>query len=622
MNLSSVNQALEFGSRHGRGLFTEATDPRVWKAMKTSPFYGPMINEARMKAEQLLNEPLEALPFSKYRIFDETGSRKEYELAYFRRRLHLNTFAIMAMADDDPKYLQALEDTIWTLCDDYTWCLPAHLYGNSLKPIEQLNLDHVGQDKISAHFREHRHMVDLFAAETGFALAEIVHLLGDRLADLIVYRARKEIKERVLDSFTDLNHMFHWETVTHNWAAVCAGSIGAAAMYIIEDNRVLAPLIHRLLDIVESYLSGFGMDGACTEGLGYWGYGFGFFTYFAALLEQRTAGRIDLFASPKVQQIALFQQKCFLNENYVVSFSDSSLQSSPNLGLTHFLKTKFSELSVPDARYRAPYASDHCFRWASTVRSFIWAKPEYGSMPQQDEAYYLEDAQWMISRKVTPDGAVSIAAKGGHNQEPHNHNDVGNFIYHINGETLLTDTGAGEYTKQYFRDQRYTFICNRSMGHSVPIVEGCEQKAGAEYRAEILSRTLNGDTDELVMNIAAAYPNDNLQTLERSFRFQKAGKPILELQDTYRFHTPPSSITERFVSFHKPYLVEPGVVRVQGKNHFVDIAFHAEKLEFGWQRVDFVNHYSVVIDLYLIDFTFVSPSSEETVVFWFEGSAL
>ena len=62
---------------------------------------------------------------------------------------------------------------------------------------------------------------------------------------------------------------------------------------------------------MDYYLQGFGPDGACLEGLGYWNYGFGYFVYYADLLRKRTRGEMDWFRAEKVGRIALFQQRAF-----------------------------------------------------------------------------------------------------------------------------------------------------------------------------------------------------------------------------------------------------------------------------------------------------------------------
>ncbi|MFR6332585.1 MAG: hypothetical protein ACLUOI_29915 [Eisenbergiella sp.] len=81
-----------------------------------------------------------------------------------------------------------------------------------------------------------------------------------------------------------------------------------------------------------------------------------------------------------------------------------------------------------------------------------------------------------------------MAAKGGNNGESHNHNDV-KLPASGGDEMLLTDLGAGEYTRDYFSEKRYEILCNHSFGHSVPVIDGKGQKEGTEYACSHLKRT-------------------------------------------------------------------------------------------------------------------------------------
>ena len=49
-----------------------------------------------------------------------------------------------------------------------------------------------------------------------------------------------------------------------------------------------------------------------------------------------------------------------------------------------------------------------------------------------------------------------VAAKGGFNNESHNHNDVGTFSLYVNTIPVIIDAGVGTYTKQTFGKDRYT----------------------------------------------------------------------------------------------------------------------------------------------------------------------
>lgn len=620
MNRVDVKEALEYGSKKTGGtaaLFAEGRNLKKWEEIRTSPYYKDILSEILESGKKFFKSPIRVLPFSLYKIFEQSGSRKEYEKEYFERRGRLNTFAVLSLVYGKKEYIDALEDILWAICDEYTWSLPAHLGGNSLSVIEDVNVRAKIDGKVKPSVREHEQTVDLFSAETGFALAEILSLVEEKLSPLVVYRVRNEIRKRILEPYCEMNTPFWWESCTNNWAAVCAGSVGVAAMYLIEDDAVLAPIITRLMGTMECFQSGYEADGACTEGLGYWNYGFGFFTAFASLLRQRTGSRIDLFNSEKVWQIALFQQKCFLSENKIISFSDGSVDTTYRKGLTHYLKSLYEEVEIPDEKYAAGFHADHCYRWSHTIRDLVWSNSSYPSGSFGEATYYLEDSQWFIARKVLGDHVICFAAKGGHNNEPHNHNDVGNFLFHVDGETLLTDTGAGEYTKQYFGQERYTYFCNSSKGHSVPIIEGRYQAVGAEYRAKILGVKTSKECDVLTMDIAKAYDSENLKSLVRSFAFDKTGDTLLRITDTFSFASAPSSVTERFISFHKPEITGKGKVSLQGKRSGVDILFDEALLECRIGQEVFMNHRAVPVDIYTIDLVFrqTAPSISAEIVF-------
>ena len=75
--------------------------------------------------------------------------------------------------------------------------------------------------------------IDLFASETGFYLAEILHLLGGRLDQRVVTRCRTEIRRRILDSFLSDYHAYWWERGANNWGAVCACSVGISSICLL-----------------------------------------------------------------------------------------------------------------------------------------------------------------------------------------------------------------------------------------------------------------------------------------------------------------------------------------------------------------------------------------------------
>ncbi len=546
-----------------------------------------LIEEIRAEGDRMLQESDPDLPFSLFRLYRDTGERLAYERAYFERRKRLAAFALLALLEPgDERYKQALHNTIWSVCNEFTWCLPAH-------------------------FDEQKQQteIDLFAAETGFALSEALLLAGEELPCLLKSRIRTEVEKRIFQPFL-MEGPYGWERAEHNWSAVCAGSIGAAALHLMDDEERLAAILDKVLPAMDCFLAGYGDDGVCAEGYLYWQYGFGYFVYFAQLLKASTSGKLDLFRSDKVKAIALFQQKCFTDGNTVVNFSDSLPESGIFLGLSACLQQEYAEFTMPAERLRAPYEADHCGRWAPALRNLIWSAPPSGGQEDgwPEEAYYLPDAKWLLSRaRAQGGGSFSFAAKGGHNDEPHNHNDLGHFVLHADGEAYLADLGSGMYTADYFGEGRYSYWCNGSHGHSVPVIGDEHQLAGKAFSATVLEAMTGEAEDRLTLELSGAYRRGLMSGLKRQLHWKKKALPCLTLTDAFSWSAEGDmegrSVVERFITLLEPTVTTEGRVSLQGERWELMISYDSSL----WQpivagRVD-TDHFGRERRWFTLDFT-------------------
>ncbi|WP_438491473.1 hypothetical protein [Paenibacillus sp. IHBB 3054] len=577
-----------------------------------SPALQPMLAEIRAEGEALLATAIPELSYTLFRIYFERGTRMEYETAYFNRRNRLRTFGLLAWLEpDNLVFRDALCDTLWAVCDEYTWCVPAHLAG------EAENDPALPEGSIAAGKEVPAATIDLFSAETAFALAELLHLHGDNLPQLVRKRVISEVLHRVLIPFTERS--FFWEESKHNWAAVCAGSVGAAALYILDNAEDTAVVLARVLPAMDSFLSGYPADGACTEGYGYWQYGFGFYVYFADLLKTRTGGALDLLAEPKIRQIAMFQQKAFLDDCHTVSFSDTRTVAGVFMGLSHYLHARFEEVDIPSRSYEAAYMEDHCYRWASSLRNLIWQHGETEGQPWRPASYYLPEAQWLISRHESQGRRFVFAAKGGHNDEPHNHNDVGNFILFAEGTTLLADMGSGQYTSGYFGPERYNILCNASFGHSVPIINGMAQSPGGQHRAADVQMESGELTETFSLDLAQVYEDNSLLRLKRRFTWTKTSQPVLMLEDSYQFASPPESVTERFITPLKPRIEEDAVI-LSSDQAALRIVFDNKLLAPEIQVLQHKAHRGRLATFYALDFAVIRTEQNMKLSLRFELS--
>ena len=477
-----------------------------------------LLEPVRIAAEQYLETPMESLPFTLFRGFWETGDRTPYEACYIAHRRRMNVFTAMALHEEDEIWISSLEDCLWAVCDEFTWALPAHIY-----------------DREEAAPSVIETTVDLFAAETAFALSEIYALLKDRLSPLVRERVCLEIRRRVVGPYMEQN--LTW--AKNNWSAVCAGSVGSA-MLLLGMEEEFERCKERLLTSMQLFLDSYLDDGCCLEGVLYWGYGFGYFCFFADLLRTYSHGAINLFANEKVRKIAAFRQKAYLNGDLILPFADAPHNLHYHIGINHFLAREYDEVTAPDIAYEAVLDDDIRYRFADFLRDFYWydetlmAKEE----PKESVAFW-EESQWYVHKA----GECAFACKGGTNDEPHNHNDVGSFILLDGRQFILDDFGWNEYYDGYFKEQRYDFLCTSSRGHSVPVINGQYQRAGAKYSATLLSHSETGCKFEF----AAAYGAPGLKSLTREF---SVGKDVITVTDTVCGEK--IQVTERFITRIKP----------------------------------------------------------------------
>ena len=185
------------------------------------------------------NKQIEAFKYSEFAMFGINGNRSVYQESYFNRRKMLNCSALLSLIyPEEEKYFVFLEDLIFATCNEYTWALPAH------QP-----------DLLTKSNKCH---LDLFACETGFTLAQIYTMLGNRLSPLIKNMIETEIEYRIISPYLenkDDNKKLWWISCEMNWAAVCAGSIGCTVMLMRPD--LFNNLCSSINKTIQCYLNGF-----------------------------------------------------------------------------------------------------------------------------------------------------------------------------------------------------------------------------------------------------------------------------------------------------------------------------------------------------------------------------
>ena len=536
-----------------------------------------------------LSAPIPDLPASLYHEFRETGRREGYEDAQRARRNMLYRLTLAEWFDGQGRFLAKLEDIAWARLEETNWAWPAHAR----------TLD-----------RPDHPTLDLAAAMTALDMAEMDYLLGERLSPNLRLRLRAEVERRAIGAFLDRDD--HWwlhttpQKQVNNWTAVCVAGVVGAALYLEADRERLARIVTRGLHSLADYLETFDREGGSSEGPDYWTYGFGNYVVLAHLLHARTNGAIDLLEGDFIRSIAQFPVRTMLAPGVWTSFSDSDSNPVFHPGLLTHLG---GHLGLPDLiglGMTNDYAVDTFNQFCWPLRQYAWPLPERAAPAQLGLHDWYDEMGWMISRLDPSDPAsLRLAAKGGHNDEMHNQNDVGSFMVVSGGKVVLTDPGRGRYSKAYFGPERYQNLFASSRGHSVPMVNRCEQAAGRDHAAKVLVHEPGPDADRLELDMAAAYPAEaGLASLKRSLTLDRktpGGRVLIE--DDFAF-AGGDGLFQSVLVTSLPASAGNGIIDIGEGQAGLRVRYDASALDVAFDRHEGAEkQYQPAVDLTRVVFT-------------------
>jgi hypothetical protein len=502
-----------FGEQPSVPLLPPLNDRR-WRAAFAIPAVASILADVLERARVEAPEPLPVLTDEAYRDFAATGVRLRFEFVYFERRRRLARAAIALLAQpQDPVWRHSFLAKLDDIFAEESWALPAHVKNDT------------GRDALC---------IDLFAAETANLMGECLNVFGSIIPDELTHRIRERLRRDFFENYRDHAEDLWWAKGHNNWNAVCHQGVVGAALAVEESPDLLADLCLHMAKGLPEFLSGYGPDGGCSEGPGYWVYGFGWFSVLNEQLETRTQGRLSLFAGDaKVEAIARYGPAVILASQKLVNFADSPSSEVLRPSLLDYLGRRLDDT---DCRRQALENYRHLGRSGIDLeaeradlffllRLFLQWPPMATEtpVPPKPDVFFHDLQVWVVHGRDTNGRLWEIAAKGGHNDEHHNHNDLGSFILNVDGVPLITEIGAPEYTRDFFRaETRYSFLAARSLGHSLPVINGQEQAVGRDFKAKILRAETNTDTATFEVDLTGAYPaNASCRKLVRTLTLVK-----------------------------------------------------------------------------------------------------
>jgi hypothetical protein len=509
-------------SENPAGIGLPITERDAWKKLAKEDSFKRVVSEA----ERLLREPIPEQPDELYLDYSRTGNRTRWQRVSGRRRGRISTLVLAECLENKGRFLSAFEEIVQAICSERTWVMPAHDGG--LSNFKGTSID-----------------IDLGSSMLAWSLGTADYLLDEKIKPEVRRLIRDNLEKRIFEPYTDMAQGKRaknwWMTTTNNWNAVCLGGVTGSALAVIEPPQRRAFFIAAAEKYSKNFLSGFTDDGYCSEGLGYWNYGFGYYIMLSETIYQATNGRVDLLRDPKIKQIATFGSNIEILNGVYPAFADCSVRAQPGSHLMYFVSRRFG-LGLRRWEQIEPVSSR-----GSLYESMMYSFPNSASRtpPSQTASKgpgirsWFENAGILICRpRPKTSSQFAVALKGGHNAEHHNHNDVGSFIVVLGDKPLLLDPGGEVYTRRTFSSRRYESNVLNSFGHPVPIVAGKLQRTGSRARGLVVSKTLTDNTDTLVLDISSAYDVPELKKLERKYVYSRIGSGSLQVTDEVVFSKP------------------------------------------------------------------------------------
>jgi hypothetical protein len=361
----------------------------------------------------------------------------------------------------------------------------------------------------------------------------------------------------------------------NNWNPWCNSNWLVSALLIEPDKERRVAAVAKIARSLDHFLDAYEDDGGCDEGPGYWGRAGASLYDCLDLMHSASNGAIDVYNEPLIQQIGRYIYRVHIADHYFVNFADASGRG----GIPESLVYRYGK-SIGDEKMMSFAA--WFFADSGGIDEAFEGRPGYSIGRYLAEIFGAAEldkakARLPLIRDVWMDGiqvmaardnegttkGLYVAAKGGHNAESHNHNDVGNFIVYIDGKPVIIDIGVETYSRKTFSSQRYEIWTMQSAYHSLPTIDGVMQAPGRQFAARDVRYQTDDKRAQLQLDIAGAYPEQaHLKSWDRTITLHRGSD--VTIVDEYTLTAPAGQMTMSLMTPCKAEIGEPGRIVLTG----------------------------------------------------------
>jgi hypothetical protein len=559
-----------------------------------------------IEAEAKLDYDWPVIKATDYLEIIRSGDRKQG--VYSAPRSALTALVMGELVEGKGRFIDQIINGAWYYSEQTWWGWSAHLPAPKGLP----DID--------------KPTIDLGVGEVASILSWTWHLFHDKFDEihpLISKRLKDEIMKKAIVPYYERDDFF-WMGLNHdrsvnNWNPWINHNMLTAILLLEDDQEKKNTGVQKVIRSLDVFLNQYPTDGGCDEGSSYWGKAGASMYEGLKLLKMATNAKFNVFDNELVKNIGTYIYKVNINYPYFINFADANAKESSRPQIIYSYGKDIQDTTMQKFGAYLAKLQD----WGAKIShgkideqiTQLMLLDEIKNAPAENALisdFYLPDIEVAGARdKAGSTEGFFFAAKGGHNAESHNHNDLGSCVLYFDGKPCLIDIGHETYVDKTFSSRRYEIWTLQSQYHNLPQINGIDQMQGRQYEAK--NTTFSADAKKAVFstNISEAYTEEaGVEKWVRRYRLDRGKK--FTISDSYEYNElGKNPTTLNFISSCKVTELAPGVLNLEGDGFKM-------KMEYNAQSVSPVIEFNEVTDRKLkrywpdgitrIVFTVINPS--------------